>query len=145
MDLVANTRLRSSALIAGMVAGTLSIWTLSPVLWLWIGSQTQEGTTPSMGAIGLVIVGVLMTTAAIGKGLAVLHALYRELHGGSSTVRVELAWMKSRSGDRVVPRSVELTVLDAILIASVFLAIGLYEAWFLFISDSPIDFRTGRE
>jgi hypothetical protein len=143
---VLRTRTRSSALIAGMVAGTLSIWTLSPLVWLWIGSQTQDGTTPSMGAIFLVVIGVILTTAAIGKGLAVLHSHYRDLHGGTSTVRIRLAWLESTRGARSHAKTpqLELSILDVILISSVFLAVGLYEAWFLFVSDSPIDFRTGR-
>ena len=143
---MSHTNLRSGALIAGMVLGTLSIWTVSPVLWLWIGSQTQTSTQPSMGAICLVVMGVMLTTAAIGKALAMLHASYRQLRGGTSIVRVQLSWLQSTRGDRAhakVPQ-LEVTVLDAILILSVFVAVGLYEAWFLFLSGSPMDLRSGR-
>jgi len=39
---------------------------------------------------------------------------------------------------------VELTVLDVVLISSIFIAVGLFEAWFMFKSGSPLDGRSGR-
>lgn len=139
--------LRASGLVAGMVAGALAIWTVSPLAWLWVASQMDAGRSPSMGAITVVIVGVCATTLAIGKALAVLHARYRELHHTRQTIRVHLPWLRSLRGERARETgaaSVELTVLDVILVTSVLLAVGAYELWFLFLSTSPIDLRTGR-
>ncbi len=140
-------RLRALALIAGMVIGCVSIWTVSPLLWLWIASQMEAGGPPSMGAIAVVILGVGFTTIAIGKLLAVLHARYRDLSGARQTIRLHLSWLRSMRGERPheTGPEVELNVLDVILIASIFVALGLYDYWFLFLSDSPIDFRTGRK
>ena len=141
-----HRRLRATILIIGMVGGCLSIWTLSPLLWLWIASQVDKGGPPSMSAITVVIVGVALTTIAIGKGLATLQALYREIDGTRPTVKLHLAWLRSLRGERPRERAgeVELTVLDAILVASVLIALGLYQYWFLFKAGSPIDLRTGR-
>jgi hypothetical protein len=140
-------RLRALGLIAGMTIGCVSIWTVSPLLWLWIASQMEAGGPPSMGAIAVVILGVGFTTIAIGKLLAVLHARYRDLAGTRQTIRLHLSWLRSIRGERPheTGPEVELNVLDVILIASIFIALGLYDYWFLFLSDSPIDFRTGRK
>jgi hypothetical protein len=140
-------RLRALALIAGMAIGCVSIWTVSPLVWLWIASQMEAGGPPSMGAIAVVILGVAFTTIAIGKLLAVLHARYRDLSGTRQTIRLHLSWLRSMRGERPheTGPEVELNVLDVILIASIFIALGLYDYWFLFLSDSPIDFRTGRK
>lgn len=140
-------RMKAVVLVTGMVLGALSIWTLSPLGWLWVASQMDAGRTPSMGAITVVVLGVCLTTVAIGKGLAVLNARYRDLHHTRATIRVHMPWLRSLRGERVRETGldgVELTVLDVVLISSVFLAAGAYELWFAFLSTSPIDLRTGR-
>lgn len=142
----ARARAEAVGLVLGMVACAMSIWTLSPLLWLWVASQVDEGSSPSMRAIGVVLLGVVFTTIAIGKALAVLHARYRELRGTRATIKLHLPWLRSMRGARPHERGgeVELTVLDVVLISSVFLAVGAYELWFLFYSTSPFDARTGR-
>jgi len=144
--MVTARRARSFAVVLGMVAGAVSIWTLSPLSWLWIASQMDSGSSPSMGAIGVVIIGVCLTTIAIGKGLAILQARYRDLHGGRATIRMHLPWLRSLRGERPHERGaeIELTVLDVVLISSLFIALGLFELWFLFKSGSPLDMRSGR-
>ncbi len=140
-------RLQAALLIAGMVVGCLAIWTASPALWLWVGSQIDRAGPPSMGAIGVVVIGVGLTTVALGKLLAILHADYRELNGTRATIRVHLAWLRSMRGDRpheTAARDAHLTVLDFILVCSVLVALALYQYWFLFKSGSPIDLRSGR-
>jgi hypothetical protein len=145
--MLVRDRLKAVVLVAGMVAGSLSIWTASPLAWLWVASQMDAGRTPSMGAITVVVVGVCATTLAIGKLLAVLNARYRDLRHTRATIRVHLPWLRSLRGERAREMgadSVEVTVLDVVLISSVFLAVGAYELWFAFLSTSPIDLRTGR-
>ena len=103
----------------------------SPLAWLWVASQMDAGRTPSMGAITVVVLGVCVTTLAIGKGLAVLNARYRDLHHTRATIRVHLPWLRSLRGERARETgsdSVELTVLDVMLISSVFLAAGRLRA-----------------
>lgn len=139
-------RTHGAAIVLGMVLCAVSIWTVSPLTWLWIASQMDSGSSPSMGAIGVVIIGVCGTTIAIGKCLAVLNARYRDLHGQRATIKLHLPWLRSLRGERPHERGseVELTVLDVVLISSVFIAIGLFEFWYLFKSGSPLDGRSGR-
>src|SRR3954452_21080386 len=144
---VRHRRLKAFGLIVAMSVLALSIWTASPILWLWIASQLESGGPPTMSAIAVMIVGVAGTTIAIAKGLAWLNSLYRGLYATRPTVRVHLAWLRSMRGERAreTGPSVELNVLDVILILSVFVVIGLYEGWFLLFSSSPIDLRPGRD
>lgn len=132
--------------MAAMVVAALAIWTASPVLWLWIASQSETSSTPSMRAIAIVLFGIVASTVALGKLLAVLFARYRELHGTRSTIKLHLPWLRSLRGERAHERGadVELTVLDVVLITSVFMAVGAYELWFLLFSTSPFDARSGR-
>lgn len=144
--MIAAHRTRSVAIVLAMIAGAVSIWTISPLTWLWIASQMDSGSSPSMGAIAVVIIGVCLTTIVIGKGLAMLQAQWRDLHGGRASVKIHLPWLRSLRGERPHERAgeVELTVLDVVLISSLFIALGLFELWFMFKAGSPLDGRSGR-
>jgi hypothetical protein len=144
---VRHRRPKAFGLIVAMSLLSLSIWTASPLAWLWIASQMESGGPPTMSAIAVMVIGVAGTTIGIAKGLAWLNSLYRGLYASRPTVRVHLAWLRSMRGERAreTGPSVELNVLDVILILSVFAVIGLYEGWFLLFSTSPIDLRTGRD
>lgn len=143
----ARGRFRAATLVVAMLAGCLSLWTLNPILWLWVASQIDKGGPPSMTAVVVVLVGLVGTGVALGKLLAILHARYREIRGVRTSVRLRLPWSSSAAAEhaRNRPREIELTVLDVILISSVFVAVALYQYWFLFESGSPFDQRTGRQ
>jgi hypothetical protein len=137
--------MKAGTLVIGMLVGCLSLWTANPIAWLWVASQIDAGGPPSMTAIMVVVIGVLITAAALAVLLAWLHRRYRQIQGAPDTVTLRMPWLSAPSGQRAGrPREVELTVLDVILISSVFLAVGLYEWWFFFHAGSPIDQRTGR-
>jgi hypothetical protein len=131
-------------LVLVMVIGCLSIWTLSPMLWLWVASQVDSGGPPTMQAIFVVVGGILVTSVGLAKLLASAHKRYRAIGGARHTVKVHLAWLRASSGERRTERSKELTVLDVILITSVVIAAALYEYWFTFRAGSSIDLRSGR-
>jgi hypothetical protein len=143
----AKDRARAGLLIVAMLAGCLTVWTLNPILWLWVGSQVDEGGPPSMTAIAVVVLGIVFTAAALAWLLTTLHRIYRDIRGARTTMRLRMPWLSSAGGNKAhgQPRELELTVLDVIVISSVLIAVGLYEYWFLFESGSPIDLRTGRE
>src|SRR5688572_21607557 len=135
-------RIRAVALVIGMVAGCLAIWTASPLGWLWVASQVDAGGAPTMQAIAVVVVGVVLTSLAIGKGMTVLHARYRRLRG-QGTIIIRLPWGRTQGSERT-GHQFELTVLDVILVSSVLIALALYNYWFLFEAGSPLDQRSGR-
>lgn len=135
-------RIRAVALVIGMVAGCLAIWTVSPLGWLWVASQVDAGGPPTMQAIAVVVVGVVLTSLAIGKGMTVLHARYRRLRG-QGTIIIRLPWGRTQGSERT-GHQLELTVLDVILVSSVLIALALYNYWFLFEAGSPLDQRSGR-
>jgi hypothetical protein len=140
-----GSRLKATLIALTMLAACLALWTASPVLWLWVGSQIDRGGPPSMTAIVTVVIGILSTSAGLAWLLAALHRAYRTTRGGPGSVKLRMPWLGSGGqGTKGRPRELELTVLDIILIGSVFLAVGLYEYWFLFEAGSPIDQRTGR-
>jgi hypothetical protein len=83
----------SAALLAALFVGALMLWIGVPIAWLYIGSLVQEVTHSVGAAIGLMLVGAVVT---IGIGAIVLgrvnegYAHLRESRGLDSTGQVPL-------------------------------------------------------
>jgi hypothetical protein len=60
-----------------MVVGSLVLWVGTPLLWLWVGSQVQGGTSSLGAALGVMMIGVVLTIAAISSVLVGLSNVYR--------------------------------------------------------------------
>lgn len=123
-----------------MAAGGLSMWIANPVLWLWITSRLQS-TQPSMGPYALLLLGVILTCVAIGKGLSSLNRYYARVTGSTPTVRVIVPWRRSLRGGRSQKRDTDgrlpLSVLDVIMVVSVVLAVISFSAWYFVVEPTP--------
>src|SRR5438477_451952 len=73
------SRIWKAAVIGLMAVGGLAMWIANPVLWLWITSRLQSGTQASMGPYALLLLGVILTCVAIGKGLSSLNRYYARI------------------------------------------------------------------
>jgi hypothetical protein len=60
-----------------MILGSLVLWVGTPLLWLWVGSQVQGGTSSLGAALGVMMIGVVLTIAAISSVLVGLSNVYR--------------------------------------------------------------------
>ena len=70
-----------SAVLTGviMVGASLALWIGVPAGWLWIGSQIQ-GSTGNLGAaIGVMLVGVIVSIIALAWVLGRLNAVHEHL------------------------------------------------------------------
>jgi hypothetical protein len=135
------SRLWKGAVIALMASGGLAMWIANPVLWLWITSHLQSGTQPSMGPYGLLLLGIILTCVAIGKGLSTLNRYYARLTGASPTIRVILPWRRSLRGGRSRKRETDgrapVSVLDVIMVISVALAVISFSTWLVVTNPTP--------
>ena len=124
-----------------MAVGGLAMWIANPVLWLWITSRLQSGTQASMGPYALLLLGVILTCVAIGKGLSSLNRYYARITGNAPTVRVILPWRRSLRGGRSQNRETDgrmpVSVLDVIMVLSVVLAIVSFSTWYLVVEPTP--------
>ena len=130
------------ALIALMAIGSISMWVANPLLWLWICSQLQSnGTQASMGPYVLMLIGIVLTCVALGKGLAALNRLYGRVTGTSPTVRIVLPWHRSLRGGRSQKRETDgrlpVSVLDVVMVISVFLALVAFGTWYFVTNPTP--------
>jgi len=123
-----SSRLKSLALAAEsatlliviMFFGSLVLWIGVPVGWLWIGSRLE----PSSGlatAVGVMMIGMLLTIAALVTVLAWVNRKH-----------VELQEARGSFGDGA-------TVLELVLVSSAVLAVVGFGVWFFgFSGSSPI-------
>jgi hypothetical protein len=105
-------------LLVMMLGAGLVLWIGVPVAWLYIGSQIQ-GSTGSVGtAIGVMMVGVIVSILLI--------------------VPV-LGWLNKKHLDLREARGLEThgaTALEAVMTVSVFVAVVAFSVWF-FLIEGP--------
>ncbi len=130
-------RLLLAALTALLV---LNLWTGGPLLALWIGSKVQGDGPPKMGAVGVVILALVVISVALYRALQATTHAYDELTGGTPTVRQHAPWLRSMRGERPQYDGVrpELSSAERILVGGVLVAFLAFEIWFFFFSGSPI-------
>lgn len=114
---------------------SVNIWTGGPLAALWVGSRIQAvAGSLSMTAVGATIVILIAVTFLLYKALALLNARYNAVTG-RVVPRQQAAWLKPMSGER---RSIEvkrpLSATERIVVASVVVAVLVFEVWFFFFA-----------
>ena len=125
----------------------LNVWTGSPLLALWIGSQVQgEETQPSMAAFAAVIGSLAVFSFVLYQALKRLSYAYRETTGTLPTVRSHAPWLRSMRGERPGHEQARASVggPEQIVVVCVILAAVAFEAWFFFFSGSSLGGGSGR-
>jgi hypothetical protein len=119
-----------------MGIGSIAMWLVVPVLWIYIASQMVETSQPSLGPYVLILVAVPLSMVIIGKALSALNRVYARSTGTDAHVRVQMPWHKSMRGERETNRP--RTVLDVVMVVSVSLALLLFGIWFFFFAGSSL-------
>jgi hypothetical protein len=123
-------------LILLMAVGSIAMWLVIPLAWLWVGSQLSEGSQPSLGPYVLVLVGIPVSMVIVGKVLSTLNRAYSAITGRSSNVRVTPPWRRSFRDERGSGH--QATVLDVVMIISVSLALTAFGVWFFAFAGSSL-------
>src|SRR3954453_15411714 len=82
-------------LILLMALGSVFLWIVVPIGWLWIASHATDTSAPTLGPYLLVIFATPITMWLGGKVLFRTNRLYERVTGTASEVRVQLPWHKS--------------------------------------------------
>jgi hypothetical protein len=125
----------------------LNIWTGSPLLALWIGSQVQgEESQPSMAAFAAVLGCLVLFSLLLYQALKRVSYAYREATGTTPRVRSHAPWLRSMRAERPEHASTKTRVsgVEQIVVVSVILAVVAFEVWFFFFSGSSIGGGSGR-
>ena len=123
-------------LIVVMALGSVGLWLVVPVGWIWFASHTVKTTQPTLGPYMLILFGVPISMFIVGKLLYRTNALYERITGQASEVRVQLPWHRSMRGERNAHR--RTTVLELVMMISVTIALVAFGVWFFFFAGSSL-------
>jgi hypothetical protein len=140
-------RMERVGLVAAMAVASVSVWTLAPLLALWVGSRVVGSSGLTMASVFAVLATLLIACLLLVRGLALLGATYDRVTGRRRQVRRHTPWLRSMRGDRpheTGGAGAPLSPLEYVLVGTVVLCYIAFEVWFFFYSSSPIDQRTGR-
>jgi len=124
------------ALIALMAIGSIAMWLVVPVAWIYGVSQSVKSSQPTMGPYVLLLFGIPASMVVIGKVLGRLNRLYGEITNATPEVYVRMPWHRSMRGERDSGRP--RTVLDVVMVASVTVAMALFGVWFFLFAGSSL-------
>ena len=103
-----------------------------PFAWIWIGSQLQGGTAPSLAGLGVALLGIIISYSI----LLTVYAWARErLSPTEGPVRHE--WNRSLSAERKVAPAETNSIEDIAAAATIVVAI-ICTIWFLLFGDPGV-------
>ena len=79
--------LAATFVVAVMVLGAFSMWTVIPFGWIWIGSMIAGSQQPSGGPYMLVFFGIVCSIIAMSWVLSRLNRLYVRITGSSRAMK----------------------------------------------------------
>jgi hypothetical protein len=123
----------SALLVLLMAVGSILMWIGVPVFWLWLASQIASSSQPSLGLYVLVLVGIVVTMAVLGRLLGILNHLHMAMTGRIPRQRQETVWLKSMRGDAAKQR--EHGILATVMAISVGIALVCFGAWFFLFAE----------
>ncbi len=132
----AGRHVAATFLVLLMIVAALSMWTVIPLGWVWIGSRISKTQDPAGGPYMVVLVGIVVSILAVSWLLGRLNRVYVHLTGSNTVAPIRPAWLKSmRDSEAARPYP---TVLETVIVASVVLAIVAATAWFFWLAGSPL-------
>jgi len=126
----------ASVIFLTMLFAALSLWTVIPLSWIYIGSKVSHTQFPSEGPYVVVAVGILVTVMFVAWLIGRLNDLYMRVTGTNRLTPMRAAWLQSMR-DTAAPLGTT-TVVEAVLIGSVILAIAAFVGWFFLLAGSPL-------
>ena len=123
-------------LVLLMAVGSVIMWIGVPLGLIYVASQLADSSNPSAGPYVLVLIGLPIGMAIVGKCLGILDRAHARLTGRIDDSRRPATWMRSMRAERVSTR--RAGVLDRVMIASVALAILAFGIWFFGFAGSSL-------
>jgi len=128
--------LAASFVFVVMLLTALALWTAIPLGWLYIGSKVSETQFPAEGPYAVVAVGIIVTIIIDAWVIGRLNGLYVRITGTNRLSPMRPSWLKSMRDTGGVPGST--TVVEAVLMGSVMLAMVAFVGWFFLLAGSPL-------
>jgi NADH:ubiquinone oxidoreductase subunit 5 (subunit L)/multisubunit Na+/H+ antiporter MnhA subunit len=127
------------AMAAASAFLSINLWTGAPLLALWVGSHSSNDAVLSLWAVFVVVLVLAVLVLVMAMALAWLDNTYDELIGRPHSER-RMPWLRSMRAEAEghVSARVGITLLERIVIASVYLAVITLLVWFFLFAGSPL-------
>ena len=122
-------------LVALMAIGSVVMWFGVPLGLIYVASMLADTPNPSMGPYLLVLIGLPIGMAVVGKALGALNRAHIRVTG-AEVDQYRPGWTRSMRGERTVER--RGGVLDRVMIISVILAGIAFAVWFFGFAGSSL-------
>lgn len=126
----------SLLLIALMAVGSVIMWVGVPLGLVYAASKIARSSQPSLGPYLLVLLGLPIGMALVGKGLGSLDRAHQRLTGIGDEGPRRASWNRSMRGERTSTR--RGGVLDKVMIVSVAVALVAMAVWFFGFAGSSL-------
>jgi len=126
----------ASVIFVAMLLAALSLWTLIPLTWVYIGSKVSDTQFPSGGPYAVVAIGIVLSIVIAAWLISRLNRLYMNITGTNRLSPMRPTWLKSMRD--TTPSQGNTTVVEAVLMGSVMLAALALTIWFFFLAGSPL-------
>jgi hypothetical protein len=123
-------------LVLLMALGSVVMWIGVPLGLIYLAAHISGSSNPSAGPYVLVLVGLPIGMAIVGKALGVLDRAHARLTGRVDATRRPAAWMRSMRAERTSTR--RPGVLDRVMLTSVILAVVAFGVWFFAFAGSSL-------
>jgi len=130
-------RLKRTLMAAATAFLSINLWTGSPLLALWVGSEAAHQQELSMMAVFVVVLALAALTVAISVSLLWLEGRYRLLVGHPLR-EGRLTWLRAFNAQAEPVRHVPMSLLEHIVTVVVYIAVIALVVWFLFFAGSPL-------
>jgi hypothetical protein len=132
----AGRALAAGLVFVAMLLAAFSLWTAIPLSWVYIGSKLSETQFPSGGPYAVVAVGIVISILFVAWLIGRLNNLYIRITGTNRLGPIRPGWLKSMRD--TAPTAGSVTVVEAVLMASVMLAALALTLWFFLLAGSPL-------
>lgn len=119
-----------------MLLAAFSLWTAIPLSWVYIGSKLSETQFPSGGPYAVVAIGIVTSILLVAWLIGRLNTLYIRITGTNRLAPIRPTWLKSMRD--TAPAHSSVTVVEAVVMGSVMLAMLALTLWFFLWAGSPI-------
>ena len=131
-----HRHLAGFGLVVVMAVGSIVIWLVSPVAWLFLASRMTSSSQPSLGPYLLVLVGMALTAVVVGKFLGMVNRTHMRVTGRLHDRRDHATWNRSMRGER--RSNNDRGVLEQVMAISVSCALVVFGVWFFAFAGSSL-------
>jgi hypothetical protein len=132
----AGRGLAAGVVFVAMLVAAFALWTVIPLVWIYIASKVSHTQFPSGGPYAVVAIGILVSVLVDAWLIGRLNSLYVRITGTNRLHPIRPTWLRSMRDS--APAYNTVTVVEAVMMSSVLLAALALTVWFFVLAGSPI-------